>query len=520
VLSFFRIFLKEETAMLKNILRIPDTFDPDDRRRRQVLNVLLIANMFSVLVAIMLSLLIIYYHVSPLENKDSENLIPLLMIFGLIMGGLLVFNRSPRIPGWVSAAIFIALMIIIATQSDTPQELYGGRSLMYWVIPIMVSAIVLPPESVFMIAAIISALLQIFSYNNAHGSTDYYAIAGFFFIAFLSWLGMSIANRAIRDARREAANNKAILNSIADGVLVLNQNGKFFSANPALRRMIPEEELMEIISKPLEETIRWKRKVFSVTTSEVPEVGTVAVFRDETRRHETERARDALIATASHELRTPLAATMNYLELTLMLVKLGRVNMDEFKENLTRALENSKRLQGLVDNILDQAQIQAGVLELKNQPFDLHTLFEKTRQLLDVLIQEKNLSYELSIAQNVPVEIMGDADRLHQVLVNLIGNAIKFTNQGGIKVRVSAPQKEKLSIEVADSGAGIPPEQLPDIFETFRRGSNYAQRERQGAGLGLSIAKEIIARMGGEISAASELGRGSTFTVMLPLETT
>jgi signal transduction histidine kinase len=295
--------------------------------------------------------------------------------------------------------------------------------------------------------------------------------------------------------------------------------GKFLSANPALLKMIPAEDLQEIISRPLEKTLQWKRKIYSVTASEVPEVGTVAVLRDETRRHETERARDALIATASHELRTPLAAIMNYLELLVMRGKTGKVNAEEFTEYLMRALENSKRLQGLVNNILDQAQIQAGALELKNRAFDLRALLERTRQLLDALIKEKNLTYELKIAPDVPSEILGDVDRLHQVLVNLIGNAIKFTNEGGVKVKVYKTQKGKLSIEVTDSGPGIPSEQLPDIFEAFRRGSNYAQRERQGAGLGLSIVKEIVTRMGGEISAASHLGVGSVFTVTLPIET-
>jgi signal transduction histidine kinase len=444
-------------------------------------------------------------------------------LFSLIIYGvLLLMNRSPRVPSWLSGGLFIGLLIALLAQSDTPYELYNGRSMVAWVLPILLATVIFPPRYGFLVTILICWLMQVFTPANGHNSNpvNYFTMLELIMITFISWLGMSIANRAIRDARREAANNKAILENMGEGLLVLDQNGDFLSANPALRRMIPEEELKEILAKPLEETIRWKRKIFSVTASPVPEVGTVAVFRDETRRHETERARDALIATASHELRTPLAATMNYLELMLMLVKLGRINMEDFKENLIRALENSKRLQQLVDNILDQAQIQAGVLELKNRLFDLPALFEKTRQLLDVLIQEKNLSYELSIAQNVPAEIVGDVDRLHQVLVNLIGNAIKFTNQGGIQVRVSAPRKETLSIEVADTGAGIPPEQLPDIFEAFRRGSNYAQRERQGAGLGLSIAKEIITRMGGEISAASEPGRGSTFTVLLPVEPT
>ena len=308
------------------------------------------------------------------------------------------------------------------------------------------------------------------------------------------------------------------MKNIADGVLVLDLQGNVLSANPALLKMIPADELNEIIAKPLGKTIHWKRKVFSVSVSAVPEIGTVAVFRDETRRHETERARDALLATASHELRTPLTAVMNYLEFIQVLIRTGKINTDEFNEHVARALENVKRLQGLVNDILDQAQIQAGVLNLKHEPFNLRSLIEKAHQLLEMLLEEKNLSYELAVAPDVPAEISGDANRLNQVLINLLGNAIKFTNQGGIRVNVSMPLKERLSIEVVDSGPGIPPEQLPDIFEPFRRGSNYVQRERQGVGLGLSIAKEIVTRMGGEISVSSEPGNGSVFTILLPME--
>jgi signal transduction histidine kinase len=339
-----------------------------------------------------------------------------------------------------------------------------------------------------------------------------------FAIALLCWLAMSIANQAIRDARRQTATFETILNSITDGVLVLDLHGRVISANRALVKKIPEDKLREEMnSKPLEETLQWKHTVFSVTASAIPGVGSVVVFRDETRRHETERAKDALLATASHELRTPLGAVMNYLELLVMLSEMGQVNTAKFQEHLTRALENCKRLLNLINDILDQAQFQAGVLELKQQIFNLPALLDKSRQILDALLTEKGLSYELSIAPGVPAEISGDPDRMHQVLLNLVGNAVKFTNQGGIKVNVSLPRKDTLSIEVADTGPGIPDEQLPDIFEPFRRGSNYAQREHQGAGLGLSIAREIVARMGGEISVSSVLGVGSTFVVSLPL---
>lgn len=499
--------------MLKKFLTVPDTFEPDDRRRRQILNVLLL--FFGVVCAIE----IITAASSFTTGDQNAFLLTFLGILAfLFVGGLLIANRSRGIPEWIIATIFITFLIAAIAQSDSPDQLYNGRSVIAWVLPIMLSVMIFRrPEVAFLVVTIIAGLMQLWPPSNNVG-VNYYIMADLFFIALISWLGMSIANRAIRDARRHAANNEAILRNIADGVLVLNSQGQLLSANPALLKMISEDELAEIIAEPLTKTIRWKRKVFSVSISDVPEIGTVAVFRDETRRHETERARDSLLATASHELRTPLTAVMNYLEFIQVLIRMGKINTDEFNQHIARSLENVKRLQGLVNDILDQAQIQAGVLNLKNDIFDLRLLIDKTYQLLEILLKEKNLSYELIIAPNVPMEIRGDANRLNQVLVNLIGNAIKFTNQGGIKINVSMPMRAKLSIQVEDSGLGIPPEQLPDIFEAFRRGSDYVHRERQGAGLGLSIAKEIITRMGGEISVSSELGQGSIFTVLLPME--
>ncbi len=505
--------------MLRSLFHIPDTFAPDDRRRRQVLNTLLIFFILGDLAAESLTFLA-YCKCTAFVFTDSGIeyfLIP--SLWGLAICFVLMFtNRSARVPVWLSGAVFMALMIALFLASDTPNEVYNGRSTIMWSIPVMVGALIFHPGYGFVIALFICGLMQFYNAtdNNPANSANYYSMLVLVFIAYISWLGMTIAKHAIDDARRHAANLEAILNSIADGVLVLNLEGGFISANPALLRMIPEDDLKEICAKPLDKIIHWERKIFAVTASPVPGVGSVAVFRDETRRHETERARDALLATVSHEFRTPLAAVMNYLEMLLMLSKMRKIDNAAFTEHLTRALENSKRLQQLVSNIIDQAQIQAGVLELKRQRFDLPSLLDKSRQFLNALLQQKRLSYELSIAQDVPLEITGDPDRLHQVLVNLIGNAIKFTDQGGITVQVSLHRKETLSIEVADTGPGIPEEQLPDIFEVFRRGSNYIKREHQGAGLGLSIAKEIVTRMGGEIAVSSALGVGSAFTVFLP----
>lgn len=504
--------------MLKNLFQIPDTFDGDDRRRRQVLNILLIVFMLWAL---------LNYAITNLTcscgniwaNANSISLAVTAVFLTLLTGILFVINRSHRIPSWLTGLAFIVLFIVILIQSDRPENLYGSSFLVRWVIPIMITAIVLRPSYVFITTAIICSLMQFLMPSTPYNTSqvNYYGMLELLAVAFISWLGMSIANNAIHDAHLHAANNEAILNNIADGVLVLNLQDNFLSANPALLRMIPEKYLQEIISEPLGKTIQWQRKVFSITTAPVPGVGTVAVFRDETRRHEMERAKDAMLATASHEFRTPLTAVMNYLELMISLTERGKINTADFGEYLTRALENSKRLHRLVVAILDQAQIQAGGLILKNQRFNPLTIFKKAHQLLNSLIEQKSLSYELIVEPDVPEEIVGDPERFQQILINLIGNAIKFTNQGLIKVTVSTDEAQKLSIAVADTGPGIPPERLPDIFEAFRRGSDYAQREQQGAGLGLSIVKEIVTRMGGNVSVSSETGVGSIFTVTIPM---
>jgi len=506
--------------MLKRLFTLPNTFDPDDRRRRQVLHVLLIFLVAASVIEESLGWLSECKCTPFLGAGMGVDLTLIPGVIALILLSVLLFmNRSPRFPSWLSGGILIILVMILAAQSDTPAQLYNGRSTVAWAIPILLAAVIFPPQVSFLVTAVICGMLQILTppdsqyFNPVH----YFSMMELVCIAMIAWLGMSIANRAIHDARREAANLQAIYQYVADGVLVLDLQGHFLSANPALLRMLPQEDLREIIARPLGETLLWKRRVFSVTASDVPEVGTVAIFRDETRRRETERARDALLATASHELRTPLTAVMNYLELLQVLVKSARVDSAEFGEYLARALENSNRLRHLVDDILDQAQIQAGALELKLQSFNLQALLDKVGTLLGSLIQQKQLTYEVSVASDVPQQITADPERLHQVLVNLIGNAIKFTRQGTIRVNVSTLQDDLLAIEIADTGQGIPPEQLPDIFEAFRRGSNYAQRERQGAGLGLSIAKEIVNRMGGEIRAVSAPGTGSTFTVTLPI---
>jgi signal transduction histidine kinase len=318
------------------------------------------------------------------------------------------------------------------------------------------------------------------------------------------------------DARRREACIQTILDHISDGVLSLDEQGRFLSANPALLKMIPEDRLRQLDAS-LEETLRWRQAVFSVSTFPVPGLGSVLIFRDETRRHETERAKESLLATVSHELRTPLGVVMNYIELLMMFNQTGRVDTDQFREYLLRALQNSRRLDRLVNAILDQAQLEAGMVQLNEQVFNLHKLLEHILASVQPLARDKRLGVALILAPDLPVEMRGDAERLQKVLINLLDNAIKFTPHGIVKLKGALLDTRTVSIEVIDSGPGIPRTQLPDVFEPFRRASDYAEREHQGAGLGLSIAKQIIMQMGGKISVSSFVGMGTTFTIHLPL---
>lgn len=366
-------------------------------------------------------------------------------------------------------------------------------------------------------AGIVSLIFLTYSLPHFQASENL-QILMLLLVAFICWMGMNFTNRALLDSRKQSPNFEAILNHIADGVLIRDQRGNFLSANPALLNMIPEIELRQISIGSFGKTLRWKRKIFAITTTNTAEAGSIVIFRDQTRCRETEQARDALLATVSHEFRTPLTAVMNYLEMLLMLVKMNKIDNDAFVGHLTRAIENSHRLHHLVGNIIEQAQLQAGVLDLKKQYFNLHEQLQKSTQILGT--NRKNLCYQLNIAANVPTEIKGDSKRINQVLAHLLDNAIKFTDQGEIKVNAFIALNNKLAIQITDTGAGIPEEQLPDIFEAFRRASNYTHREHQGAGLGLSIAKQITTSMGGEITVSSTPGIGSTFTIWLPIQET
>ena len=185
---------------------------------------------------------------------------------------------------------------------------------------------------------------------------------------------------------------------------------------------------------------------------------------------------------------------------------------------MERIIANSKRMLSLINNLLDEAQIEAGGLTLRNAAYSVTELIEEVHSTMRVLAEPKGLKLEMVIGDDVPREMVGDAQRLNQILINLVGNAIKFTQEGYVRISAIVKDSQNWSLQVSDTGPGIPKESQQLVFEPFRQVDDPITRKHVGSGLGLSIVKRLTALMGGEVTLTSEVGKGSTFEIILPLE--
>ncbi|MCZ2127077.1 MAG: PAS domain-containing protein [Anaerolineales bacterium] len=241
----------------------------------------------------------------------------------------------------------------------------------------------------------------------------------------------------------------------------------------------------------------------------------LAVARDEAM--QANNFKTQLLANVSHELRTPLSVILGYTDL-LMRKSYGDLAEKQVGA-LARIKDSAQHLNDLVSELLDQAQLDSGKLQLEERSFEPRELFGSVCGQVSVLVESKGLKFDYIIDDNLPVSIWGDSQRLKQILINLVGNAIKFTEIGGVSVRIAATQSNsQWFLQVSDTGTGISPEALESVFEPFRQLANaHKSPHRKGYGLGLSITKQFARLMGGDIIVESELERGTTFTVTLPL---
>ena len=562
---------KQLRTLLNTFLEVP-TDDPDDARRRKLLNILLaivgIASLLAILATITLTLL------KYLTPQDATS--PLIASFASLLGSTAIYLINRYRSGLLASSLFLILLMIIIALADEPIELAQGRSLYLFILPIIISSILLGSRSTFIFYFLSSVELSVLA--TSAGLPFYgpvFAFVTFFMVALVTWLSSRSLEQALRELRDintnldqivkerthalaealtreriEAGRSQAILESITDGVIVFDTQGSAIQANPALSNLINvplmnivnstvsdlvdsspmdaknKGTLAGILTKPSKQhdshRVEWGTKTLSVSSGQVldrdsSEVGTVAVFRDFTKEAELEKMKSAFVAMVSHELRTPISAILGYAEIFKEQIY-GPLN--EKQANMTnRIISNSRRLLNLINDLLDQAQMEAGKLKIKYETITPSDLLENLHSVMDKLTEDKGLALTSELDNDMPETLFGDSARLQQILVNLVNNAVKFTQEGSIHVQLSKLENMKWGISVIDTGQGIPKEEVPYIFDTFRQVEGTTTRLHGGFGLGLSIVKQLVNLMGGNITVESELGKGSTFSIILPLDT-
>lgn len=292
---------------------------------------------------------------------------------------------------------------------------------------------------------------------------------------------------------------------------IMNERGEpiaVVSALHDLRQQVENERLYEELKRlnlDLEDRIR-------AATSHLEEQNAQLLWQA----HEVEKAnrlKSEFLASMSHELRTPINAIVGYAAL-LLEGMFGPIN-EQQREPLDRSRAAADHLRALIDDILDLAKIEAGKMQFTLEELNLWDVIREVSQQMEPMIRRKSLSFTTELSPECPT-IVSDRTKLKQILLNLLSNAMKFTNRGGTSI-VCREHAMGVRIDINDTGIGISSQHLSVIWEDFRQVDQSRTREFGGTGLGLSITRKLVEQLGGAISVESILGVGSTFTVMLPL---
>ncbi|MEB3885144.1 ATP-binding protein [Lyngbya sp. CCY1209] len=365
---------------------------------------------------------------------------------------------------------------------------------------------------------------------------------------------------ATAELQETLANLTSIIDHIADGLLVTDAEGKITRTNPALARLFQLGALdlrgqlcsrvfrSDVADLVLQSKARPK-EVFQAEVSLAADrmgqavatgvlkqaadsggeeifIGSVVLLRDITAEKEIDRMKTDFISTVSHELRTPLTSVLGFAKLIqkkLDDVIFPHVQTQDKKVqravkqvggNVDIIVSEGMRLTTLINDVLDIAKMEAGKIEWHLEPLSVNTVVERAIAATSALFESKPIELVVRMEEHLP-EIRGDRDKLIQVLLNLISNAVKFTETGSVTLRVKAADAQ-IQFAVSDTGSGIDEADLPKVFEKFKQVGNTLTNKPQGTGLGLPICKEIVEHHGGRIWAESRVGAGSTFFFTLP----
>lgn len=447
---------------MKNFLaRFPKVTieNANDQRRSRLLNILLLGiggiTLFA-LVGITLG--------SILVNFDAT----LLYIgsFALLTGILISAWLNRRGKVLYAAIIFLAIIIVVFSIADTPEQTIKGRTLFMFVIPVLMSSFLIRPSAGFFTSGIVAGLH--ISIATLAPVDDYTPVGliGFVAIALVAWLAASNLEMAL--------NNLQKINTDLDR-RVIERTQELAGANSQLRQQ----------AKILEEANKKLRSL--------------------------DELKSRFVSDVSHELRTPISNLSIYLEM----IEVGTPEENARYLNVLRS--ETDRLSKLVSDVLDLSRMEMGTTKIEMKWLDLNQIVEKVVTANHLRAKDKRLEISFMPGRNIP-NLWADANQITQVANNIIGNSISYTQRGSIQVSTEYnSSKREICFIVSDTGIGIDDADIPHLFERFYRGKQAGQSTIPGTGLGLAITKEIVERLQGTIEVQSTVGKGSIFKVRFPI---
>ena len=512
-----------------------------ERRRRMTANSVLMI-LGAAVAVLLVSVIYFYFVLSPAERAIDVRM-HLLINTSIAAIGLFVImlgiNQIKAIPYWVSSTIFIFMLIILGLFSDLPQQIMGGQSTLFFVIPILLAGVLIHSYATLFFATAISviflaySLMTDFRFFNPLTVITFYLFAGILAMIFRS------LEKSTSQVRREAAQSQTILSELRGGFMLLDKDYCVLRSNEATASVFPSiveglnifdvirdpnvdiqpedlETLTNILkSDQTEAEIKIAGRYFFVGSKTIPTSENHIVFlRENTAEVELNRLKDTTLAMVSHELRTPLTAIRGHAELAMSAPHTA-------VSNAARILLNTQRLLGMVENILSQTRLRTGKIENNPTATNINELFSLVKSMLSAEAKEKRLEFTWTISEDMLPVVMIDKTLLQQILINLANNAIKFTpKEGYVRVTAFRSDDAEWSISVKDNGVGIPASKRSEIFNEFfqaHENTSVYDRPHQGTGLGLSIVKGLVDRMGGKLKLESTEGEGTEFFVAFPL---
>ncbi len=352
----------------------------------------------------------------------------------------------------------------------------------------------------------------------------------------------AIIKRRLFDIVEVAHEN--ILTTIEDAIIIVDSALRFLEANDAAIKLFPELEngvpgckldnrlLAQVLSEKRDCQMVLKSRYYNVHVNEVMKNGNlggyIALFFDVTKTvrqmqqmrlwkekaDRANRAKSLFLANMSHEIRTPLNAILGFDEVIL------RDYQDPMVQEYGKNIQDSAgALLAIVNDILDFSKIEADKIEIHEEPYQIKHMLQELESMFHIKAEEKKLSFSMEVSEQLPSWLIGDDVRVRQIATNLISNAVKYTSEGSVIVKVVWEEDNdisKMTISVTDTGIGIKEKEISHLFTSFERLDENRNRSIEGTGLGLNITKRLVELMNGELLVQSEYGKGSVFTAIIP----